>query len=398
MPPIVLYERSERPQHRRDFDERAEEKRGIRPAHGNLIESIAAPYDQHAAAVLDYVCDPRDERIYRRHDVSGLYVRCDVRTHDGSVYRDAQHRGGKWEYHCRTTILRTKTMRLILAFREAGMRFSRDGCAFLSQAIAFNALFAIFPLLVLVLTAASLFIPHAERQILAFFDTFAPALHDTVAENVRTYVYGRGLSSAIAFVVVVWASKNLFMGLAYALNRALAVPKSRPLYHDMLISIVMLPITGMMMILAIGMPVAVSVLFAKAHLQGQLLSQLVAYGFSMALVFIVVVFLYTFLPNRTVHWHFAVPGATFVALMWPGVQFAFAFYTVHVDFTRVYGALSAPLVLLLWFYLMGLTFFFGAELSAGWAHHKGTEEVSPLVDPVKPSEQDIAKAEAAAGS
>ncbi|HZZ65094.1 MAG TPA: YihY/virulence factor BrkB family protein [Candidatus Baltobacteraceae bacterium] len=279
------------------------------------------------------------------------------------------------------------------------MRFSRDGCAFLSQAIAFNALFAIFPLLVLVLTAASLVIPNAEAQIVNFFDTFAPALHDTVTQNVRTYVYGRGLSSIIAFFVVVWASKNLFMGLAYALNRALAVPKSRPLYHDLLLSIIMLPITGIVMLVAIGMPVVVSLFFAKAHLQDPRgLSVLLAYVVSMALVFVVVVFLYTFLPNRSVSWHFSVPGALFVALMWPLVQYVFAFYTVHVDFTRIYGALSAPLVLLLWFYIIGVIFFFGAELSAGWAHHKGTVEVAPLVDPVEPSTQAAAEREAARSS
>lgn len=290
-------------------------------------------------------------------------------------------------------------MRLLLAFREAGMRFSRDGCAFLSQAIAFNALFAIFPLLVLVLTAASLVLPNADRQLLGFFDTFAPALHDTIAENVRTYVYGRGISSAIAFVVVIWAAKNLFMGLAYALNRALAVPRSRPLYHDMLISIVMLPLTGLMMLVAIAMPVGVSIVFTVAHVSDpQHFSQILAYALSMAVVFIVVVFLYTFLPNRQVRWQFAVPGATFVALMWPPVQFAFAFYTVHVNFARIYGALSAPLVLLLWFYIIGVIFLFGAELSAGWAHHKGTEEVSPLVDPIKPTEAHTAGAEAAGSS
>jgi membrane protein len=290
-------------------------------------------------------------------------------------------------------------MRLILAFREAGMRFSRDGCAFLSQAIAFNALFAIFPLLVLVLTAASLIIPNAEQQIVSFFSTFAPALKETVADNVRTYIYGRGVSSAIAFFVVVWASKNLFMGLAYALNRALAVPKSRPLYHDLLLSIVMLPLTGIVMLIAIGMPVGVSIIFAKAHVNDPRdVSVILAYLLSMALVFVVVIFLYTFLPNRSVHWHFAVPGASFVALMWPLVQYAFAFYTVHVDFTRIYGALSAPLVLLLWFYINGIIFFFGAELSAGWAHHKGTERVSPLVDPVRPGEQHAAETQAANSS
>jgi len=290
-------------------------------------------------------------------------------------------------------------MRLILAFREAGMRFSRDGCAFLSQAIAFNALFAIFPLLVLVLTAASVVFPNADEQVLSFFDTFAPALHDTVAANVQTYVYGRGVSSAIAFVVVVWAAKNLFMGLAYALNRALAVPKSRPLLHDMLLSIVMLPLTGLVMLIAIGMPVVVSVVFTYAHVTDpRNVSQILAYLASMAIVFVIVIFLYTFLPNRRVRWQFAVPGASFVAIAWPAVQFAFAFYTVHVDFTHVYGALSAPLVLLLWFYLIGVIFLFGAELSAGWAHLKGTEHVAPLVDPVNEDEEALAEAEGKAAS
>jgi membrane protein len=290
-------------------------------------------------------------------------------------------------------------MRLILAFREAGMRFSRDGCAFLSQAIAFNALFAIFPLLVLVITGASLIIPNADQQVVSFFHTFAPALQDTVTANVRTYIYGRGLSSIIAFVVVVWAAKNLFMGLAYALNRALAVPKSRPLLHDMALSIIMLPLTGIIMIFAIGMPVAVSLAFKYAQVTDpRNFSQILAYLISMALVFIIVIFLYTFLPNRKVRWRFAVPGASFVALMWPGVQFAFAFYTVHVDFTHVYGALSAPLVLLLWFYLIGVIFLFGAELSAGWAHLKGTDHVAPLVDPVTDSDDAIAETEGKAAS
>jgi len=274
------------------------------------------------------------------------------------------------------------------------MRFSRDGCAFLSQAIAFNALFAIFPLLVLLLTAASLVFPNADQQILSFIDQFAPALHDTVAENLRTYVYGRGVSSAIAFIVVIWAGKNLFMGLAYALNRALAVPKSRPLLHDMALSIIMLPLIGLVMVAAIGLPVLVSIVVKYADLPDPTrLSQVTAYLISMGMVFIIVIVLYTFLPNRHVSWHFAVPGASFAALMWPAVQFAFAFYAVHVDFTRVYGALSAPLVLLLWFYLMGVIFFFGAELSAGWAHLKGTVPVAPLLDPVSPSTEAARAAE-----
>ncbi len=97
--------------------------------------------------------------------------------------------------------------------------------------------------------------------------------------------------------------------------------------------------------------------------------------------------LYTFLPNRKVKWHFAVPGASFAALTWPFVQFAFAQYTIHVNFTRIYGALSAPLALLLWFYLIGSIFLYGAQLSAGWAHLKGTEPVAELIDELPESRE-----------
>lgn len=273
--------------------------------------------------------------------------------------------------------------RFILAFREAGVRFSRDGGGFLAQAIAFNALFTIFPLSVLVITAGSFIYPNSAQRVLAFFDTFAPALHDFIAANLQSYIYGRGISSLVALAFVIWSGKNLFMALAYALDRALGVPKGRPLVHDIALAIIMLPVLGVLFLIAVSLPILLAVVITYADLPDQQhLTQIMGYLISMALVFVVVIVLYTFLPNRRVKWHFAVPGASFVALTWPVVQFIFAQYTIHVNFTRIYGALSAPLALLLWFYLIGSIFLFGAQLSAAWAHLKGTETVSELIDEI----------------
>jgi membrane protein len=85
--------------------------------------------------------------------------------------------------------------------------------------------------------------------------------------------------------------------------------------------------------------------------------------------------LYSFLPNRRLAWHFGIPGATLVACVWPALQFGFTQYSVHVDFTHVYGALSAPFVILLWFYFVAMLFLFGAELSTAWASVHGTMRV-----------------------
>jgi membrane protein len=271
--------------------------------------------------------------------------------------------------------------RFISAIREASLRFSRDGCAFLAQAIAFNALFAIFPLVVLVLSAATMLVPDSEGRALAFFHTLAPTANEYIARNLQTYIYGRGFTSLIALLFLLWSGKNLFMGLAYALDRALGVPKGRPLVHSIGLSFVMLPLTGVMLIVAIALPVLLSVGLRLAGLPDPArLTHLAAYAISIALVFIVTIVLYKYLPNRRVSFRFAIPGATIVAALWPIVQYAFAQYVTHVNFTHIYGALSAPLVLLLWFYCIGSIFFFGAEYCTAWAAHEGIDDVPVLVD------------------
>jgi membrane protein len=271
--------------------------------------------------------------------------------------------------------------RFISAIKEASLRFSRDGCAFLAQALAFNSLFALFPLAVLVLSASTFVIPDSEQRLLAFFHTLSPTLDDFITENLKSYIYGRGISSLIALAFLLWSGKNLFMGLAYALDRALGVPKGRPLVHSIALSFVMLPVTFVVLILATALPVLIAVIIHIADAPDPArLTHIAAYAISIVLVFIVTVVLYRWLPNRQVSYRFALPGATIVALLWPVVQYAFAQYVVHVNFSHIYGALSAPLVLLLWFYCIGSIFLFGAEYCTAWAAHSGIDHVPALVD------------------
>ncbi|HVN68846.1 MAG TPA: YihY/virulence factor BrkB family protein [Candidatus Binatia bacterium] len=257
--------------------------------------------------------------------------------------------------------------RLISAFREALVRFARDGCAFHAQSVAFNAIFALFPLAVLAISAITYLLPVAPYRAVAFLNTLSPTLHDYLVTNLATYIYGRGISSLIALLFLLWSGKNLFLGLAYALDRALNVPKGRPLVHNLLLSFVMLPVTGIVLLIALALPIVLAITFHVAGIHDpRRVTHILAYLLSIALVFIVAVVLYRWLPNRAVTWAFALRGAAVVAIAWPIVQYAFAEYLTHVDFTHIYGALTAPLVLLLWFYCIGSIFLFGAEYSIAW--------------------------------
>ena len=80
--------------------------------------------------------------------------------------------------------------RFISAFKEALLRFSRDGCAFLAQAVAFNSLFALFPLAVLFLSASTYVVPDSERRMLVFFHELSPTLNEFLTAKPRDQVFG----------------------------------------------------------------------------------------------------------------------------------------------------------------------------------------------------------------
>jgi membrane protein len=262
--------------------------------------------------------------------------------------------------------------RLVEVFRAAGLRFSQDGCAFFAQAIAFNALFAVFPILILTVAAMGFIYgtDDGQARALALIGTLAPSVQPILTENLHHAVAFRGISGAIALVALVWSGKNLFRSLAYALDRALGVSQSRPLFKDILTSIFILPILGGLLLLATAIPLVISfVVETGAFRQAVVLTQIAGYGTGVVLVFVVVALFYDFLPNRKVRLGFGIPGAIVTTLAYELAQIAFAVYSTHVDFRHVYGALAAVAILLLWFYYMGYIFLFGAEFSAQWLEH-----------------------------
>jgi membrane protein len=257
--------------------------------------------------------------------------------------------------------------RLIAVFRAAGIKFSQDGCGFLAQAVAFNALFAIFPILVLVVSALSIIYgrDQAHLRALALVESVAPNVQNTLTENLYQIHRFHGISDIVALVTLIWSGKNLFMGLAYALDRSLNIPNGRSLPMNIVVALIILPIVGLLLLIATVLPIVISfVIRYGGYANSAAAAQVIGYGTATALVFAITLLLYTYLPSRRPHAGFGLSGAFFTAICWEAAQIAFGVYTTHVNFLQVYGAVSAIVVLLLWFYFMGVIFLFGAELSA----------------------------------
>ena len=230
-------------------------------------------------------------------------------------------------------------------------------------------MFAIFPLVLLGIAVLAFVYGtnEARDQAVGLIGNIAPGVEQIIGENIQQIVDFRSVSGIVALVVLIWSGKNLFMALAYALNRALGIEKGRPLVNDIAVSLIMLPVLGVILIIATAVPIAITLAVQYGGFpHAQMLTQVAGYASGFLLVFAVSMLLYTYLPNRRMGPGFALPGALFTSVAWEIAQIAFGIYTAHVNFLHVYGALATLAILLLWFYYMGIIFLYGAQLSARW--------------------------------
>jgi membrane protein len=260
--------------------------------------------------------------------------------------------------------------RLIRIFRNAAQRFSAEGAAFMAQALAFNVLFAAIPLM-LVAAALLAFIYGTTEGIARANDVislYAPQFQDLVANNLDAIVRYRGLSGAIGLITLAWSGKNVFQGLAFALNRSLGVSRHRHYVWDVLIALFLVPMVGVVIVIATALPVVITLFVQFAGLESlRWFPQIASYGASLGLIFVIIALLYAYLPNRRASWPAVIAGAGVASIGYSLAQIAFAAYTtMAANAFRIYGALSALFVLLLWLDVIGIVFLFGAYVSAAW--------------------------------
>ncbi len=327
-------------------------------------EDVSRPLDDDAPGAL--VDDARGKRadvgVERGHD-DAAFEHGRVGSRDQAAIDDHADGNGGGDDH-----------RGIRAFIEvvrcAGLRFSSDGCAFFAQALAFNAIFAVFPLAILIVAALGFIYGDAQGQAYAMslFHSLAPNVQELLADNLRQAVAFRGVSGALALVALAWSAKNLFQSLAYSLNRAFDVPEGRAFIKDIAVALIMVPSLGVAFFFATAVPLAISFVVSTGGFREAVAwSQIIGYGTSVVLIFVIATALYVYLPNRRIDVRFGIPGALVFTAAWEIAQIAFAIYSTHVNYAHVYGALAAFALLLIWFYYMATIFLFGAEFSAQWA-------------------------------
>ena len=258
--------------------------------------------------------------------------------------------------------------------------FKSDDLPGMAAETAYHLVFAIPPILILLVTAAAMLntftdIPVVEN-LRSIVDQRAPAdlkaVFDSSIDNAINQASGGAVSigAAVTLIIALWSGSNAVTSLVKGLNRTYDVDEERGLVKK----------KG----LAFGLTVLFLLLFNAsfvlfvfgrqlgAWIAGQIglgpvfssVWNIVRWPVAVVLVMLFLSLLFYLGPNLEQKWRWVSPGSIFATLLWVIVVFGFKFYLAVSNPGSAYGIFGALVVLLFFLYVTGLIFLIGSELNA----------------------------------
>jgi membrane protein len=246
-----------------------------------------------------------------------------------------------------------------------------------ASGLAFDFLFALFPLLFVLLAVFSLFAAHSLQlriSLLTYFSDFLPPLaFELLSRTTGELAVNRsGEKLTIGILVGLWLASGGVASIISSLNAAFHVEESRSWFKVRAIALALTLVLSILLLSALAIILVSGGFVDWLGQELQLASAMVffwkALQWPTAVLFVIFSYalIYTFGPNLPeVRWHWITPGSVFAAILWLGVSVGFRVYLQFVNnYTVIFGSLGAAAILLVWLYVTGLAFLIGGEINA----------------------------------
>ncbi|HEX8371106.1 MAG TPA: YihY/virulence factor BrkB family protein [Pyrinomonadaceae bacterium] len=246
-----------------------------------------------------------------------------------------------------------------------------------AAALSFYFLFALFPLLLFLVTLLGFFAESGTElraNLLAFLSRVVPPsafalIHVTVDEIAAN---ADGARLWLGLVSALWFASLGVAALSESLNAMYGVHESRPWWRVRLsavglTAVLVILIMSALLLMLYGGEIGAGI--ADYFYQGTSFTTVWAIiQVPVALLFVLLAFalIYYFAPDLyDQKWYWITPGSVIGVTLWLVVSFALRLYLRHFDsYSLTYGSLGAVIVLMLWFYLTGVAILLGGKINA----------------------------------
>jgi len=237
------------------------------------------------------------------------------------------------------------------------MAYGESQASNFALALAFAGFMSMFPIMLGTLSLIGLAIrdpqtyAHFQSLILQVFPGSAQPELEQALHGVRQSAGWLGL---VSFAGLLWSASSIFATMEFALTEIFGT-RQRDMLRQRLMGLVM------MLVLVVAIIATVAINAAAAFFPVKWISTITGLIAGAAVMVVLVVALYRFVPNRTFRIREVLPGALLAGVGIEVVSLAFPLYAWVAHGFNTYGAQFALFFLLAtWFYLLSQLVLLGA--------------------------------------
>ncbi len=279
-----------------------------------------------------------------------------------------------------------------LAVTKATAReFGKDDVGYMAAALTYYVFFSVFPLLLLAVTLAGLFLNDDDARVFILNNVaqVVPGSVDLLQSVLVEALKNRdsaGWLALVGFATLIFSASGAFDALDKAINRAWSSEKMPNFFVGKLTSFAMMLVIAALLILSV---LVSTTLAATRRITSDALGRVVTevpgetifwwiinVSASLAIIFLGFVLLYRFVPRCKVNFRDIWPAALITAIAWTIAKEGFAIFlgTSFANYSAVYGTLGTVIALLTWIYISSIIVLVGAEFSAETARVRDLRE------------------------
>ena len=241
-----------------------------------------------------------------------------------------------------------------------GTLLSRE-IAVLANAIAFNLLLCLFPLL-LVLGVAAERLPlgsRAQGALYVLLQELIPFGHQALSQSLRGLARAARGVEILSLVLIVWGSSGIFIPVEMALNRVWGGRPARSFLSSRGLAFLMTVAGGLLALFSVALTAA-----ARGFSRGwPRLSAYSVKGSALLLTIILFFLIYRIVPDAPVSSRVALRAALWAGGAWEAGKYAFLVQLERMNLQALYGSLAFAVSLVLWAYVSSLILVFGALMA-----------------------------------
>ncbi|KFF13815.1 YihY/virulence factor BrkB family protein [Flavobacterium hydatis] len=265
------------------------------------------------------------------------------------------------------------------------LEFNDDNAIKLSAALAYYTIFALPPLLIIIITICGVFFGEDAvagelyGQINGLVgDSAAIQIQETIknvqlsGSNVFATVFGVGmlLIGASGVFAEIQSSINFIWGLRAKPNKGF-----KKFVQNRLMSFSMIVSVGFLMLVSLFVSTILDLMSERLKLY---FPESTVYLFNVVNLFIVLIsitllfaIIFKALPDGIIKWKDAFIGASCTAVLFMIGKFGIGFYLGSSTTASVYGAAGSVIIILVWVYYSAIILYFGAEFTKVYARSYG---------------------------